>query len=188
MAQRRFPILPQRCAAASRRCGGVPRRFHEARPHLPISRLSSEARGATVVRMKKLVTVIVAAAVSFVAAPARAQDDAEPAPSAASSGTPPSSGVGLLVTGGIFTGIGGLNLLTAPLCKTSLIQQSVQDTCLDAALVVGGIGLAVGIPLFIVGANKRADYNAWRRTHPVPAGFSLAPTTGGATLGWRVVF
>jgi hypothetical protein len=135
---------------------------------------------------KTPVALLAALAVSLSAGAALADDDDDSAPPAASSAGPPSSGVGYLVTGGIFTGIGGVNLLTAPICKTSVIRSDLQDTCLGASLIVAGVALAVGIPLLVVGAGKRADYNAWRRAHPVAAGLWLAPITGGGAFGWGV--
>jgi hypothetical protein len=115
-----------------------------------------------------------------------AQDDE--APPAASRAERPSTGIGLLVTGGIFTGIGGLNLLTAPLCTTNLVTSDLQSVCLTASLVVAGVGLAVGIPLMVIGANQRAEYNEWKKAHPVASGFWVVPTAGGAAIGWHADF
>ena len=94
--------------------------------------------------------------------------------------TPPSSGVGFLVTGGVFTGIGVLNLLTAPICKTDLIpDRDTQSTCLVAALVVGGTFLAIGVPLLIVGGSKRSKFKEWKASHPVAGGIGFSATNGG---------
>lgn len=84
----------------------------------------------------------------------------------------PSTGTGLLIPGGILTGIGVLNLATAPLCMTSLVDDRVEDECLVASLVVGGVMLGVGIPLLAVGASKRAKYLEWRRRSRVDYGFA----------------
>jgi hypothetical protein len=117
---------------------------------------------------------------------AHAEDDA--APPVASPAERPSTGLGALVTGGVFTGVGGLNLLTAPICTTSLIRSDLQTTCVTASLVVAGVGLAVGVPLMVIGANQRAEYNDWKKSHPVAAGLWLVPTAGGAALGWHADF
>ena len=123
---------------------------------------------------------------------------------------PSSSGVGYLVAGGIFTGLGVLNLVTAPLCKTSAIAPSIQDGCLIASLALGGTFFVIGVPLLIVGGVKRGKYKAWKAQNamspawpgpwgaprdtsssdwtfgaPAPAGvgFSLAKDGGMLTLG-----
>jgi hypothetical protein len=129
---------------------------------------------------------LLALPLSLASGVASAQDD-EASPAA--SGTErPSTGIGYLVTGGVLTGVGGLNLLTAPLCTTSLITSDLQSPCLIASLVVAGVGLAVGIPLIVVGANKRAEYNEWKKAHPVAAGLWVVPTAGGAAIGWHADF
>jgi hypothetical protein len=117
---------------------------------------------------------------------ASAQDD-EATP-AAPQAERPSTGIGYLVTGGILTGVGAANLLTAPLCTTSLIRSDLQNFCLTASLVVAGVGLAVGIPLIVVGSNKRAEYNEWKKSHAFAAGLWLVPTAGGAAIGWHADF
>lgn len=95
----------------------------------------------------------------------------------------PSSGIGYLVTGGIFTGIGALNLLTAPICTTDLIPNSdTQKTCLIASLAIGGTFLAIGVPLLIVGGSKRSTYKQWKADHPVAGGFGFSAANGGGGL------
>ena len=110
----------------------------------------------------------------------------QPEPMAMSQEAPPSSGVGYLVAGGIFTGIGAVNLLTAPICKTDLIpDHDTQNTCLIASLAIGGTFLAIGVPLLIVGGSKRSTYKHWKADHPVAGGFGLsaANSGGGLTFG-----
>lgn len=98
-------------------------------------------------------------------------------------GAPTSSGVGYLVAGGIFTGIGALNLLTAPICKTDLIgDHDTQDTCLVASLVIGGTFLVIGVPLLIVGSSKRSTYKQWKADHPVASGLGFTTASGGGML------
>lgn len=117
---------------------------------------------------------------------------AAPPPPAASSAppyepsaedAPPSRGVGLLVAGGIFTGIGVLNLATAPICKTDLIgNRDTQDACLIASLVLGGTFIAVGVPMLVVGGVKRGKFKKWQADHPMAAGLGFSPTRGGGAL------
>jgi hypothetical protein len=96
----------------------------------------------------------------------------------------PPSGVPFLISGGIITGIGGVNLLTAPLCRTDLVDEPYQDECLISSLVVGGVFLAVGIPLLAVGGVQRSKYVEWRARHRGFVDFDVAPVVGGATLRW----
>jgi hypothetical protein len=91
---------------------------------------------------------------------------------------PPPRGVGLLVGGGIFTGIGALNLLTAPICKTDLIpDHTTQDACLIASLVIGGT-----LPMLIVGGSRRSTFKQWQASHPAAAGLGFSPARGGGAL------
>lgn len=95
----------------------------------------------------------------------------------------PSRGVGLLVAGGIFTGIGVVNLATAPICKTDLIKgNDTQDACLIASLVLGGTFIAIGVPLLVVGGVKRGKFKQWQAEHPMAAGLGFSPTRGGGAL------
>ncbi len=102
---------------------------------------------------------------------------------------PPSSGVGLLVAGGIFTGLGAVNFATAPLCSTlTSLGSSGQQGCLDASLILGGVLLATGIPLLIVGGVKRHAYTEWKANHTALAGLGFSARSGGATLTWKAAF
>lgn len=99
------------------------------------------------------------------------------------SDTPPSRGVGLLVAGGIFTGIGAINLLTSPICKTDLVgNRATQDACFTASLVLGGTFLAIGVPMLVVGGVKRSKFKRWQAEHPLAAGLGFSPATGGGAI------
>ena len=108
-------------------------------------------------------------------------DDVEPAPVAWRPDRPP-SGVGFLVSGGILTGLGVLNAAASPVCKTDLVREDMQDECLITSLATGGVMLAVGIPLLVVGAAKRSKLIEWQeqqpRRRPLPI-VSFAPLEGG---------
>jgi hypothetical protein len=108
---------------------------------------------------------------------------AQPYPSYGADEARPSTGVGQLVTGGIFTGIGAVDLLTSPICKTSLIpNEAAQNSCLATSLISGGIFMAVGVPLLIVGGVKRSAYNRWKAEHPYAAGVGFSTAKGSGTL------
>lgn len=108
-------------------------------------------------------------------------EDVEPAPVAWRPDRP-SSGVGFLISGGILTGLGVVNLATSPLCMTDLVKHKAQDECLIASLAAGGVMLAVGVPLLIVGGAKRSKFLEWQeqqpRRRPLPI-VSFAPLEGG---------
>jgi hypothetical protein len=149
----------------------------------------------------KLVTAIAFVTVSSFALPALTQDQPPPPPPMAPPpivavpppggeyADAPSNGVGYLITGGIFTGLGVINLATAPICKADTqFTRDTQNACLIGSLAVGGTFLAVGVPLLIVGAGKRSTYNAWRAEHPIASGFGYQAVRGGGGLGFSSTF
>jgi hypothetical protein len=126
----------------------------------------------------------------------------------------PSSGTGLIIAGSIVTGIGVLNLLAAPLCYVLIdsddegddyvysiygddyeIESTVDDTkdtardiCVIGSLVFGGLHVVVGLPLLLVGLDKRSDYNEWREKNPELAGFDLQVGKHRAVANWKTAF
>jgi hypothetical protein len=114
-----------------------------------------------------------------------------PAPVFAPAGPAPSTGVAFIVVGSVFTGIGALNLITAPICETSVIPRATQGLCLGASLVFAGITLAIGVPLLAVGVSKRGKYKEWKESHGVVARLTdlgVAPLPGGAVATWQTAF
>ncbi|MBN8226834.1 hypothetical protein JYK02_04845 [Corallococcus macrosporus] len=127
------------------------------------------------------------AAVTFASNPAFAQERANEL----LGGRPPPTGTGMLVTGSIMTGVGAVNLLTSPLCKTSMVPRDTQDVCLGTSLVLGGVLTAVGVPLLLVGVSRHNDYVEWKRQHRALAALTevgITPTAGGAALTWNASF
>jgi hypothetical protein len=100
----------------------------------------------------------------------------------------PPSGTGLIVAGAIFTGLGGLNLITSPLCMTDAVDSGTQKPCLYASLAVGGVFAVIGIPMLAVGAHKRAILKEWKERHPELAGLSFFAGPGIVTVGWQATF
>jgi len=84
------------------------------------------------------------------------------AQSAPASDPQPSTGNGLVVAGWIATGLGVLNLATLPICFADFYPEESEDLCVGASAVIGGVGLALGVPFLIVGYNQKADYREWR--------------------------
>ncbi|WP_404363096.1 hypothetical protein ACIHQR_23915 [Corallococcus coralloides] len=106
-------------------------------------------------------------------------------------GRPPPTGTGMLVTGSILTGVGAVNLLSSPLCKTGLVPRDTQDVCLGSSLVIGGVLAAVGLPLLFVGISRHNDYVEWKRQHralSLLTDVGVAPAPGGAALTWSASF
>ncbi|APR87453.1 hypothetical protein A7982_12802 [Minicystis rosea] len=115
-----------------------------------------------------------------------------PPPGYAFPGEPPSNGLGLIITGSIFTGIGGINLLTSPICTSSaLISRSSRTPCLALSLGVGIGFLAAGIPMLVVGVGRRNAFRQWKQEHGIigklgDIGFTPAP--GGGSMTWQTSF
>ncbi|AFE05054.1 hypothetical protein COCOR_03171 [Corallococcus coralloides DSM 2259] len=131
--------------------------------------------------------MFVSAAFTLASVPAPAQERAEEL----LGGKPPPTGTGMLVTGSILSGVGAVNLLTSPLCKTSLIPRDTQDVCLGSSLVIGGVFAAVGLPLLFVGISRHNTYVEWKRQHrtlSLLTDVGVAPTPGGAALTWSASF
>jgi hypothetical protein len=137
--------------------------------------------------MKKTIAVLAVAALSTAARSGHAQQVVGPPVY----GTPPPpSGTGLIITGSIFTAIGGVNLLTAPICVTGAVSPDLQTVCLGAALGIGITFVVVGIPMLVVGVSRRNAYREWKRS----GGFArltdldVTPVPGGSTLTWHATF
>ncbi|RKG52517.1 hypothetical protein D7X30_33465 [Corallococcus sp. AB011P] len=137
--------------------------------------------------MKTPLSLFVSAAFTLASVPALAQDRADDL----LSGRPPPTGTGMLVTGSILSGVAAVNLLSSPLCKTSLIPRDTQDVCLGSSLVIGGVLAAVGLPLLFVGISRHNTYVEWKRQHraiSLLTDVGVAPTPGGAALTWSASF
>ena len=81
--------------------------------------------------------------------------------------TKPSSGVGLIIGGWITTGIGALNFATLPLCSADFYPRENRDTCVTFTVAFGVAGVVIGVPMLIVGYNKRSHYKDWQSRHAV---------------------
>jgi hypothetical protein len=130
----------------------------------------------------------------------------------------PPSGVGFLVSGGILTGLGPLTMLASlPACGffvpageglldvASLGRTGTgngpENACWEGFLITGGVLLAAGLPLLIVGGIQRQKYDHWRYSQPGgPPGIKyriihsaenvtvLSMVGGGVALGWHTEF
>jgi hypothetical protein len=80
---------------------------------------------------------------------------------------PPSSGVGMIITGWIMSGVGVMNLALIPVCTMDAYPRQSRDLCVQLSIGVGVIGLGVGIPLLAVGYHKRSQFKTWKQRHAV---------------------
>lgn len=101
----------------------------------------------------------------------------------------PSSGLGFLIPGAIMTGVAGLNLATAPVCRTDfyvgLAGRSGSDICLVLSLVVGGVLAVVGIPLLVIGILRRGAWKEWNEKYGRPEAL-YDPVSRGIVFGWAM--
>ena len=120
--------------------------------------------------------------------PAMPQPTHAPAHSTIAAEERPSTGLGLTIAGAVVLGIGALNLVTAPLCKPLYEEDpDTQDVCLVSSLAVGGIGVAVGTPLLIVGLGQRSRYREWKQQRGLSA-FRLTLDRDRYGIEWRLSF
>jgi len=113
------------------------------------------------------------------------------APSAPPSDPQPSTGTGLVVAGWIATGIGVLNLATLPICFADFYPEESEDLCVGASAVIGGVGLALGVPFLIVGYNNKADYREWQARNGIAYHLQNTHVTianDGVGLSYRAAF
>jgi hypothetical protein len=140
-------------------------------------------------RRPGLLTLMLASAVvAQTARQARAQEVA------ANVDERPPSGLELLVTGSIVTGLAVVDLAAGPpVCvdyfSTEVYPRSTRTACITATLVMGGMVTAVGIPLLVVGAGQSHRFKEWQRQHPYLGSLTLAPIPGGGgAMGMRWAF
>lgn len=102
----------------------------------------------------------------------------------------PKTGMGTLIPGWVLVGFGALNLATSPLCRTDAVREGDQDLCFNLSIGVGIAGVAIGVPLLIVGYNQRATFNEWKQRHRYGwlLNTQVAVTQGGAGLLYNGTF
>jgi hypothetical protein len=98
------------------------------------------------------------------------------APSVARAEEPP-TGLPWLVGGGVAAGLGVINLGGAPLCMGTL-PSAQRVPCAATSIAFGLAGLAVGVPLLVVGAQKRQRWQTWH----------IEGRREGAVLAWSATW
>ena len=101
---------------------------------------------------------------------------------------PYSTGTGNRVAGTILLIVGMLNIATAPLCTTDMVDSSVEEGCLIGSLAFGGTLTLIGIPLLAVGNAKKRRYLEWRRLNSNSGNIQFAFTRQYGGIFWNKTF
>jgi hypothetical protein len=102
----------------------------------------------------------------------------------------PSSGLGLLIAGGIVTGLGLANLATsAPVCHgNAALTEAKKNECTEIALGISGGITGLGVIFLIIGGVQRSGYNDWKQQNGIASHVEVAPLPRGAAAGFRTSF
>lgn len=101
--------------------------------------------------------------------------------------TPPSTGLGYTITGGILTGLGVATMAVSP----AVCKPGISGPCYPLYLGLGGTLTLVGVPLLIIGIDKTLKYSEWRRNRralEVVAGTAVTRLPGGGAVTWQTAF
>lgn len=93
----------------------------------------------------------------------------------------PPTGIPWIVGGSVAMGAGVVNLVGAGLCFATL-PSAQRVPCGATSIGFGVAGLAIGIPLVIVGADKRAAWSKWLDK------VTVQPGKDAAVVGFRGAF
>lgn len=80
----------------------------------------------------------------------------------------------MIIPGWILVGTGVGGGLGTALCYSDSIRDAngesyprqVRDICAGIYATIGVVSLSIGIPLLVVGYDRRHKYQEWRRRHP----------------------
>ncbi len=118
-------------------------------------------------------------------------DEAEPeGPAEASSQPEPKKGLGMMISGGVITGLYALPLSLWGIVIIAGSKKAANETGSDGVGKVGGalggvilgfglVGLAVGVPLLGVGGSRFSKWRKWKEANKV----ALAPNVGRTAFG-----
>lgn len=102
----------------------------------------------------------------------------------------PPSGTGYIITGSILLGTGALGVGNSIVIMSLVDSDNVNSkgsTILTAGLITSCVLVAVGIPLLIIGLNRRSDVVEWRKTNGF-AGFDLQFDQHKVMTSWSAAF
>lgn len=99
----------------------------------------------------------------------------------------PSTGTGLLIAGGVVTGVSLIFFAGAAVCQIDDSRpEREQNVCTAVQASIGAVALAVGVPMLVIGIYRRWAFDAWVRTyHPQLA---VTPIEGGARASLGFAF
>ncbi len=117
-------------------------------------------------------------------------DEAEVEGPAEASGPEPKKGLGMMITGGVITGLYALPLTLYGIViiagSKKIANESGSDGVGTAGSALGGVvlgfglvGLAVGVPLLGVGGSRFSKWRKWKQANKV----ALAPNVGRTAFG-----
>lgn len=98
----------------------------------------------------------------------------------------PSKGLALTITGGVLSGLGAVFLLSSPLCKLDSEGRTRNEeaSCLAGSLGAGGVAVAVGVPLLVIGIVQRTRFKAWVEEHHPQLAVIFRDDEGAAVVGF----
>lgn len=118
---------------------------------------------------------------SLLVAPAFAVEPDEALPVSAPPSAEPPSGTAATIVGAILVGVGGINLLTVPVCRTDFYGEAVgpvgQDACLASSLILGGGFVIAGVPVLLTGLKNRREHAEWEGAQ-AHLGVNVTPRSG----------
>ena len=118
-------------------------------------------------------------------------DEAEPeGPAEASNQPEPKKGLGMMISGGVITGLYALPLSLWGIVIIAASKKAANETSSDGVAKAGGalggivlgfglVGLAVGVPLLGVGGSRFSKWRKWKQANKV----ALAPNVGRTAFG-----
>jgi hypothetical protein len=104
----------------------------------------------------------------------------------------PGSGQRKVLAGWISVSVAALNFSQLSLCALREGEGWwTERRCMRMGLSIGSLGLALGLPLLVLGYRQRAEQRAWMRRHGLDhllSGVQVGSTRGGALVGYAAPF
>lgn len=111
----------------------------------------------------------------------------EPVPTTPTLEMEPRNGTGRLITAATFTGVGALSVAAISMCMADWYSAGGQEEdvpiCVATFTANTAVGFGVGLPLFVSGAHRKAEWRRWRDEHAVAMG--IDPLGRGLVVSGR---